>query len=127
MIKSNLKKRVAVAAMAFGLCFSSAVPAQAATEKTKEFGTFSYSLTKSGNTVTAKTGCTKAAPTLITKLEVQDNATGKTLVNVTATKKNATSNNVVKAVNKGYKKLAAFTTHEARGKSSVAKYCSKTF
>lgn len=130
MKKLNMKKKLATAAMAFALCLAGSsitASAKTVTVNTTEFGKFTYGLTRSGSTVTATTKCTKAAPTLITKLEVQVNATGETLVNTTITKKNATSNPIIKAVNTGDVKLAAFSCHEARGKGSVAYHLAEKF
>lgn len=106
---------------------ATSIPVSAASVSTSEFGTMTYSLTGSGNTVSAKTNVTKAAPTLLTKLEIQVNATGATIFNYQATAYNATSCPNTKVTNYTVSKLAAFATHEARGNSSVAKYTSATF
>lgn len=101
--------------------------ANAATVSTDEFGTMTYSLSRSGNTVTAITKTQKTAAKLITKLDVMLNSTGQLLVRANVTKEDARNNTVVRATNYTSSKLAAFTTHEARGNSSVAKYCSTVF
>ena len=111
----KLKKRAAALVMALTLCMAAGATVNAATVSTSEFGTMTYSLSRSGATVTAVTKTTKAAPKLITKLEVQVNSTGKTIVNTSATKTNATNNTIIKATNYTSTKLAAFSTHEARG------------
>lgn len=121
-----MKKKFLVFALAFCIT-GSAIPVSAASVNTTEFGKFTYSLTKSGNEVTAKTSTKKTAAKLITKMTVQVNSTGETLVNVTATKTNVKKNVVVRAVNGTGKKLAAFSTHEARGKTSIAKYKAEVF
>lgn len=128
MSKFFNKKKIAAAAMALSLCaVGTCVPVSAASVSTSEFGTFTYGLSKSGSTVTAKTQCTKTAPVLITTLQVQVNSTGKKVVEATVTKKNTKTNNIIKAVNTGNVKLAAFSAHEARGRNSVAKYDSEVF
>ncbi len=103
------------------------VPASAKSVNTTEFGKFAWSLVKSGNSVTAKTTCQKKALKLITGVEIQVNATGETIVNVTKTKANATSCKIDKIVNGTSKKLACFSSHEARGKGSVTKYLAEVF
>ena len=60
-------------------------------------------------------------------MTVQVNSTGKTLVNATTTKTNAKNNVMIRAINNTSKKLAAFSTHEARGKTSVVKYKAEIF
>ena len=67
----KLKKRAAALVMALTLCMAAGATVNAATVSTSEFGTMTYSLSRSGATVTAVTKTTKAAPKLITKLEVQ--------------------------------------------------------
>lgn len=117
-----------VLGLALALCITGgAVSVSAASVNTTEFGQFTYSLSKSGNEVTANTETTKTATKLITKMTVQVNSTGKTLVNVTETKENVKKNVVVRAINDTGKKLAAFSTHEARGKTSIAKYKAEVF
>ena len=123
----KLKKRAAALVMALTLCMAAGATVNAATVSTSEFGTMTYSLSRSGATVAAVTKTTKAAPKLITKLEVQVNSTGKTIVNTSATKTNATNNTIIKATNYTSTKLAAFSTHEARGTSSVARYMAEVF
>ena len=76
----KLKKRAAALVMALTLCMAAGATVNAATVSTSEFGTMTYSLSRSGATVTAVTKPTKAAPKLITKLEVQVNSTGKLLL-----------------------------------------------
>lgn len=101
--------------------------ANAATVQTSEFGTMTYGLTRSGSTVTATTKTQKAAKKLITKVDVMLNSTGELVASANVTKQNATNNTVVKVTNYSSETLAAFSTHEARGNSSVAKYCSTVF
>lgn len=114
--------------LALSLCImGSVVPVSASTVNTSEYGNFTYSLSKSGNQVTATTKTQKAASKLITKMTVQVNSTGKTLVNATTTKINAKNNVMIRAINNTSKKLAAFSTHEARGKTSVVKYKAEIF
>lgn len=102
--------------------------ASAASVNTSEFGTFTYNLTKSGKSVTASTSITKTTSStkVITKLEVQNNATGAVLVNTQRTTTGGKSS-TIRANNLTASKLAAFSTHEARGKNSVARYLAKTF
>lgn len=122
-------KKMRIFAVVSALMISASIPTMAASVSTSEFGTFTYNLTKSGNSVTASTSITKCTSStkLITTLEVQNNATGAKIVSGTATKTGVKSASVVKAVNNTSIKLAAFGCHEARGNSSVAKYTSKTF
>lgn len=128
MKKLNMKRKLTTAAMAFALCLAgSSITASAQNVDTTEFGKFTYNLTRSGSTVTATTKCTKAAPVLITTVEVQVNSTGKKLGSASATKKNAKENVVIKATNIGDVKLAAFSCHEARGQGSVAYYSKSVF
>lgn len=79
------------------------------------------------NQVTATTKTQKTASKLITKMTVEINSTGQKLVNTTATKKNTKSNVMIKAINNTNKKLAAFSTHEACGKTNVVKYKAEIF
>ena len=102
----KLKKRAAALVMALTLCMAAGATVNAATVSTSEFGTMTYSLSRSGATVTAVTKTTKAA---------------------SATKTNATNNTIIKATNYTSTKLAAFSTHEARGTSSVARYMAEVF
>ena len=124
-MKTKIKKG-ALVLMTCCMMFST-VGVSAATISTSEFGNFTYSLERSGSTVTAVTKTSKVANKLITKLEVQVNATGETIVSVNATRQNATDNTIVKATNYTTTKLAAFSTHEARGTGSVAKYLAEVF
>ena len=111
--------------MAASLLGSIPLTANAATVSTSEFGTMNYSLTRSGSTVTAKTSVTKTANKLITGVEIQVNATGAT---ASVTKNNAKVNDVIKVTNySSSTKLACFSSHEARGTGSVAKYLAETF
>ena len=103
------------------------VSVSATTVSTSEFGNFTYSLTRGGSSVTAITKTTKVAPKLITTMEVQVNATGATLVNTSVTKRNTTNNTIIRAVNNTGIKLAAFSAHEARGKSSTVHYLAEVF
>lgn len=93
-----------------------------------EFGTFTWSLTKSGSTVYAKTSITKytSSTKVITQLEVQNNATGVTLFDYTKTVTGGSSSNVT-ASNLGSVTLAAFSCHEARGNGSVAHWEAEVF
>lgn len=124
-------KKKYLGALALSLCMvgsmGSVIPVSAKSVQTTEFGTFTYSLNKSGNEVQAVTKTSKTASKLITKLEVQINATGETIANVTATKTDAKSCPALGATNGTSKKLAAFSTHEARGKTSIAKYEAEIF
>lgn len=114
--------------LALSLCvMGSVVPVSASTVNTSEFGKFTYSLSKSGNQVTATTKTQKTASKLITKMTVEINSTGQKLVNTTVTKKNTKSNVMIKAINNTNKKLAAFSTHEACGKTNVIKYKAEIF
>lgn len=111
--------------MAASLLGSIPLTANAATVSTSEFGTMNYSLTRSGSTVTAKTSVTKTANKLITGVEIQVNATVAT---ASVTKNNAKVNDVIKVTNySSSTKLACFSSHEARGTGSVAKYLAETF
>lgn len=124
----RIKQIVVALLLVFGLFGSMPAVANAATLSTTEFGTFSYSLTRSGSTVAAKTSVTKTAKNLITSIEIQVNATGETLVNTSVTKSNVKINNVIKATNYSTStKLACFSCHEARGTSSVARYLAEKF
>ena len=96
----KLKKRAAALVMALTLCMAAGATVNAATVSTSEFGTMTYSLSRSGATVTAVTKTTKAAPKLITKLEVQVNSTGKTIVNTSATKTNGPGSRVVEILSR---------------------------
>lgn len=120
-------KLVAMVA-ALSICIMGvSVPASAKSVNTTEFGKFSWSIVKSGQEVTAKTSCQKAAKKLITTAEVQINATGERLFTLTRTKENATSCKASKIVNETSRKLACFSCHEARGKGSVTKYLAEVF
>lgn len=121
-----MKKKIALLITACCMMVGS-MSVSAATVSTSEFGNFTYSLTRSGSSVTAVTKTSKVAPKLITTMEVQVNATGATLVNTSATKQNTTNNTIIRAVNNTGVKLAAFSAHEARGKSSTAKYLAEVF
>lgn len=111
--------------MAASLLGSIPLTANAATVSTSEFRTMNYSLTRSGSTVTAKTSVTKTANKLITGVEIQVNATVAT---ASVTKNNAKVNDVIKVTNySSSTKLACFSSHEARGTGSVAKYLAETF
>ena len=124
----SLKKKVLAATlstlMAGAVVFT---PASAATVKTAEFGIMTYYLKGSGKTVTAHTSVQKKASKVITKLEIQVNATGKTIFNYQKTAKNTTYCTNTKVTNYTVTKLAAWGCHEARGNSAVAKYTSATF
>ena len=61
----KLKKRAAALVMALTLCMAAGATVNAATVSTSEFGTMTYSLSRSGATVTAVTKTTKAAPKLV--------------------------------------------------------------
>lgn len=123
-----MKKSVKTVAMAAILAtYFLGTTANAATVQTSEFGTMTYGLTRSGSTVTATTKTQKVAAKLITKVDVMLNSTGELIATADVTKKNATNNTVVKVTNYSSEVLAAFSTHEARGNSSVAKYCSTVF
>lgn len=88
----------------------------------------SYSLTRSGSTVTARTSVSKTANKLITSVEIQINATGVTVAKASVTKNNAKVNDVLQATNcSSSTELACFSSHEARGTGSVVKYLAKTF
>jgi len=123
----NLKVKVIGMATAM-MIMAFAGSALADSVSTTEFGTFTYTLTKSGTTVTAETSITKYVSTtkVITTLEVQDNATGTPLANVSRTVTGGSSSSV-SAANLTSTKLAAFSSHEARGNSSTVKYSSSTF
>lgn len=114
--------------MAASLLGSSPLTANAATVSTSEFGTMSYSLTRSGSTVSARTSVTKTAKKLITSVEIQINATGATVATASVTKDNAKVNDVIKTTNySSATKLACFSSHEARGVGGVARYLAETF
>ena len=83
-MKKQLKTVAMAAAIATCLLGTTA---NAATVDTSEFGTMTYSLSRSGNTVTAKTKIEKVAAKLITKLDVMLNSTGELLVRANVTKK----------------------------------------
>lgn len=121
-VLSTVLSGVMVGAMAF-----TTIPVSAATVSTGEFGTMTYYLRGSGNTVTAHTSVTKTANKVITKLEIQVNATGATIFNYQKTASNAKACTNTKVTNYTVTKLAAWGTHEARGNSSIAKYTSATF
>lgn len=123
----NFKVKVLGAATAI-MVMAFAGSASAASVSTSEFGTFTYTLSKSGTTVTANTSITKytSSTRVITKLEVQNNATGAMLANVERTVTGGSSSSI-SATNLTATKLAAFSTHEARGNGSVAKYLASTF
>ena len=122
-----MKRKIVATALALSL-LAGTTTVSAASVNTSEFGKFTYSLTKSANKISAKTSTEKTAHKLITKLEIQVNATGQVLANITETAVNAKKNPVVKVINNGEKRsLAAFSAHEARGKSSVVKYKADIF
>ncbi|GGF98553.1 hypothetical protein [Paenibacillus aceti] len=123
----NLKVKVLGAAVAV-MVMAFAGSASAESVNTSEFGKFTYTLTKSGSSVTANTSIAKykSSTKVITALEVQDNATGKTIGKVTRTETGKSSSSI-SVTNLTAKKLAAFSAHEARGNGSVAKYLAKTF
>lgn len=126
----NLRKKIVSSVLAGALVTAMAfttVPVSAQSVSTSEFGTFTYTLSRSGQSVTAKTSCTVAASKLITTVEVQLNSTGESLGTVTTQKSDAKVATAIKVTNYASAKLAAFSCHEARGNSSVAKYLSSTF
>lgn len=124
----KIKVKVLAAATAI-MMMAFAGSVSVASINTSEFGTFTYNLTKSGTSVTAATSITKTSSStkVITKLEVQNNnATGAVLVNLQKTVTGGKSSSI-RANNLTASTLAAFSTHEARGKNSVARYLAKTF
>lgn len=124
----RIKQMALSLVMAASLLGSSPLTANAATISTSEFGTMSYSLTRSGSTVTARTSVSKTANKLITSVEIQINATGVTVAKASVTKNNAKVNDVLQATNySSSTELACFSSHEARGTGSVVKYLAKTF
>lgn len=124
----RIKQMALSLVMAASLLGSSPLTANAETVSTSEFGTMSYSLTRSGSTVTAKTSVTKTANKLITSVEILINATGATVAKASVTKNNAKVNDVIKTTNySSGTTLACFSCHEARGTGSIAKYLAKTF
>ncbi|MWC29497.1 hypothetical protein GON22_15505 [Paenibacillus sp. MMS18-CY102] len=124
MKKLNLKV-LGIATAIFALVSGGA---SAASISTTEFGTFTYTLSKSGSTVTASTSITSFTSTtkVITALEVQENSTGTMLAKLTKTTTGGSSS-AVSAANLTSTTLAAFSSHEARGNSSTVKYLSSTF
>lgn len=123
----KILKKVTAVVLALTICLAGSNLVFAKPVETSEFGTFSYSLNRSGKKVTAETSTTKNASKLITTVEVQLNATGQTLGTATVTTYNSISSEAVKVTNYSTKKLAAFSCHEARGKTSVAKYMAEVF
>ena len=88
----------------------------------------SIPLSANAAAVSAKTSVTKTANKLITGVEIQVNATGATVATASVTKNNAKVNDVIKVTNySSSTKLACFSSHEARGTGSVAKYLAETF
>ena len=101
--------------------------ASAKSINTDAYGKFTYSITKSGKEISAMTKVEKKADKLVTKLTVQDNKIGKTLLNVSNATKNSKKCITGRIINDSPNTLAAFSAHEARGKVTVVKYCSTTF
>lgn len=88
--RENLTMKKKILALVLSLCImGSVVPVSASTVNTSEFGKFTYSLLKSGIYVIATTKTAKVAPKLITKMTIQINSTGQTIMNKTETKTNA--------------------------------------
>ena len=106
---------------------SMTVPVFASTVYTSEFGSFNYDLSKSGNIVEATTSCSRTVQKLITTLVVQLNATGETIITATDTKYDSKRSDIIRATNTGKKQLAAFSSHTAIGKTSIAEYKARTF
>lgn len=124
----KILKKITAVVLALTICLAGSNLVFAKTVETSEFGTFSYSLTRSGNKVTAITKTEKTAAHLYTTLEVQLNATGETIYGPkTFTKENVKINKVIRLTNYSTKKLAVFSCHEARGKTSVTKYLAEVF
>lgn len=105
----------------------SVMSVSAASITTREFGKFTYSLSKNQKSVTAKTKVAKTAPKLITSIEVQLNSTGKKISSRTKTNKKSKNCNLKTTFKKSNVKYAAFSSHEARGAGSVVRYKSVVF
>lgn len=128
-MKKNLKvKGFALAAVMLIGISGVTVNAGTYSKYYSEFGTFTAKLIQpTSNSIYATTTTTKVTPTVRTKLTVENNATGVTLFNKTVTTFNGTSAPKSYTINNTSLTLAAFTTHEAIGTTSVAYYDAEIF
>ena len=126
-MKNNILKKKVVLFLSLVCVLGSVSVVNAKSVKTDEFGTFSYSLTKSENKIYAQTSCSKTASKLITSLVVEKNSTGEKLFNVKNTKDNCKKNDVIYLINNSNNKLAVFSAHEAKGKTSIVRYEAEVF
>lgn len=116
---------IATLALAGTLCVGAFAGVK--TVSTTEFGTFSYYINASGNGIGASTTISKPSSStyLRTYEEMQNNATGALIDS-----DEDSGYGISKAYTLLWKpdgvKVAGFATHEARGKTSIARYTSVT-
>jgi hypothetical protein len=136
MIKKNLSKIISVVIMSI-IVLGPASIVNAKTVNT-DFGTMTYSLTKSNNSsnykkAVAKTSMpsdSKVFSYIKTTLEIQKNSTGSKLLEGNAMdtyNKGKTTNAKVESKYYDVTELAAFSCHEVVGKGSHEEYLAEVF
>ncbi len=127
-VNSMKKSKILVFMFAFVMVCASTLTSYAEKVSTSEFGVFEYYINANGNGIGASTTITKPSSSTLLRTyeEMQNNATGQVIDYDEDSGYGLSKTYVLLWKPENIKKVAAFATHEARGKGSIARFTSAT-